>query len=509
MAKASKIFDKSYITSVNRNKTAPFNDPDRTQVITEWIKRGQELRNDRSSIFFNDSRLQKATTLLASGVVGDKYHIFVDMKDRLTVDDGMALLKFYHKKPRLVESLEHMLNSDRLSSYMLEYMASQEQDKGVKYVLENIKDSTRIQEKCNNYINSLMERTELNRKLYFGMFFAILFGDHIYEIVYDEEKEKTILDLCPLSLSNIIPRVSNKGIITLWEYSERHLSGSMADTLNPYQILRFMFMPDIEFGELIGRGLYDTTKLINMVAHRMERLTVVARETRAVQTRVHFPNYKNLPTEMLASLQIVNEDEILKYKEKIRNQMIQRGPSVEIFTNGLWDQKNIESDRADSDFIKDADYFDQLFKTGLLVPPGLIDNGERVNRATMDLQIKFLKGLLNSLKDMQAANMKQLFYTELILKDMPIDNIDLSVSYDNTGLIDTAEASQIVARLHNRFTAMPYPILTKYMGIEWKDFLRAVKQQEEAGITVASTQADDLVIDKKDGSSVTTNKEDA
>lgn len=486
MAKSSKILDKEYITNLNKNKTVPCTDIDRTRVITEWIMRGQELENDRSAIFIKDARLQKATILLASAVVGDRYHISIEPNNSLSIEDGLALLKFHYHKDRMVSALEGMLNEQRLSSNIMEHMAIQEQNKGIRLLLESMRDSRKLQEDCERYINNLMDRIDLGRNFFFGTFFSVLFGDHLFEIVYDEEDAKAILGLYPLSLGDMLPGISNKGIITHWEFTEKFLSGEKAITLNPYQVLRFMFMPDISFGELIGRGLYDSTKLINMLSHRMERLTVIARETRAIQTRVHFPNYKNLPPEMLDSLQVIKEPEVIAYKEKVRTQMIQRGSSVELFTNGLWDVKNVESDRADADFIKDVSYFDELFKTGLLVPPGLLDSGENVNRATMDLQIKFMKGLLNSLKDVHTTNMKQLFFTELLLRGISIDDIDLSVSYDNTGLIDTAEASQIVARLNNRFNSFPYPLLTKFMGIEWKDFLRATKQQKDSGIMSVS-----------------------
>jgi hypothetical protein len=51
--------------------------------------------------------------------------------------------------------------------------------------------------------------------------------------------------------------------------------------------------------------------------------------------------------------------------------------------------------------------------------------------------------------------------------------------------VDILEASQIVARLNNKYNNFPMPVLSNILGIDWKDVVDGFKLQSAAGIEPA------------------------
>ena len=96
---------------------------------------------------------------------------------------------------------------------------------------------------------------------------------------------------------------------------------------------------------------------------------------------------------------------------------------------------------------------------------------DSVNRATLDLQLRFLKGYINILKQEAIKAMKDVTYTHLYLKGEDIDNIDVRITIPDTGLLDLVEASQVITRINNRYNRFPKPYLSMLLGLDWDDYI--------------------------------------
>jgi len=223
---------------------------------------------------------------------------------------------------------------------------------------------------------------------------------------------------------------------------------------------------------------------VSAITRQIENYMMLSRKTRSVQTRFHFPNFSNLPESMKEQVGMPSEEDIESYRQKIMTALRNNaGASLDIVSNGYWDVKNVASDGATFSSIDDTEYFNELFKIGLLVPTGLIDSGSNVNRATMDLQIKFLKGLFNIMKQERKNNTAQLVNMELILNNIDPSSYYIEVINDNSGLTDILEASQIAARINNKYNNFPMPVLANLLGIDWKDIVDGYNLQSAAGIS--------------------------
>lgn len=464
---------------IDKYKTTEVSLADISAVEIKWRSRIDTVESNAGKLLSYDSRLMKAAILLASAAMSDKYKIRVVAKDKTPTEDLLSIIKYIYKQEELTNTIETLMERGKCTPVFIEGLISSTSNRKVKDALLKLEDTVASELKFKTVIEDLVRRVNLERIMFDGCFNSVKYGDKFYEIVYDENE---VLSVESIPLKKIIPYVTEKGVITKWLYynEDEYLN---ATVLYPYQILHFTFLPD----DYIGLGLLTSTMNVNSITRKIESYMMLARKTRSVQTRLHYPNFNNLPEAIKEQQTIPSENEVETYKQKVMVAIKSNsGASLDFFSNGLWDIKNIPSDGTNFNYVGDVDYFNELFKIGLVVPTGLIDSGESVNRATMDVQIKFLKGLFNLLKNERKSNTEQLVATELILRGFDPADFYVEVTNDNTGLIDTLEASQIVARLNNKYNNFPMPVLSSLLGIEWEEIVEGFELQQAAGIPDSS-----------------------
>ena len=467
----SQLYDRSYIS---KNKKTGLSEFDISTINEKWLNRITTIDSKTGKLLSADSRLFKATSLITSAALSDKYKIRVLPKNAIPLEDIMTVLKYVHGREDIVSKLLAMMEEQSLTTMVIEKLIDNVSDKSIKEILLEAKKTLNFELMYKGIIDSLLLRIDLNRIMFDGIYRAVKYGDSFYEIVYDSDN---ILSLESLPLEKVFPDVSKKGIIERWLYYTSEYLNPMS--LLPHQVLHFSFLSD----DYIGSGLFANTMNVSAITRQIENFMMLSRKTRSVQTRFHFPSFSNLPESMKEQASLPTDEEISAYVRQIKQAIANNsGASLDIFSNGRWDVKSVASDGNTFNYVDDVEYFNDLFQIGLLVPPGLIGTGESVNRATMDIQIKFLKGLFNVLKQERINNTEQLVVTELILNNIDPDDFYVEVTNDNTGLVDILEASQIVARLNNKYNNFPMPVLSNILGIDWKDVVDGFKLQSAAGI---------------------------
>jgi rubrerythrin len=463
--------------AVNRNKVTKMTNSDISAIEEEWFSRRHTILSNAGILLAYDSRLMKAAILLASAAMADKYKIRIISKDKTPTEDILTSIKYIYKQEQLTDTIEALLEKEKLTKPVLEDLVKSVSNKEIKKMLLKLEDTVTSELEFKYIVEELITRINLERIMFDGCFNSVKFGDSFYEIVYDTN---SILSVESLPLDKMLPNITDKGIITQWLYCNEEKA--QAFRLYPYQVLHFTFLPD----NYIGLGLFSSTMNVNSITRKIESYMMLARKTRSVQTRLHYPNFSNLPENIKEQQSIPSDTEVSAYKQKVITAIKSNsGASLDFFSNGLWDIKNIPSDGTNFNYVGDVDYFNELFKIGLIVPTGLIDSGESVNRATMDVQIKFLKGLFSLLKNERKLNTEQLVTMELILNGYEPNSFYVEVTNDNTGLIDTLEASQIVARLNNKYNNFPMPVLASLLGIEWEEIVEGYELQQASGIDTA------------------------
>ena len=468
---ARQLSDKSYIS---KYKVTKLSDQDIYEIESKWLDRITTLDTKTGQLLSSDSRLFKASTLISSAALSDKYKIRIISKESTPIEDIITSLKYIYNREDLANDILTLMEEEKFNSYILENLINMISDKKIKSLLLEAKVTLDKELYYKDLLNIFIRKIDLNRIMFDGIFNAVKLGDSFYEIVYDSS---SILSIEPLMLEKVYPSISNKGIVERWLYYSTEYIDPVA--LYPHQVLHFTFLPD----EYIGSGLFSKTMNVSAITRQIENFMMLSRKTRSVQTRFHFPSFNNLPESVKEQAVMPTEAELHAYRQSILRAITNNsGASLDIFSNGKWDVKNIPSDGTNFNYVDDVEYFNDLFQIGLLVPPGLIGNGESVNRATMDVQIKFLKGLFNVLKQERINNTEQLVTMELILKNIDPDSFYVEVTNDNTGLVDILEASQIVSRLNNKYNNFPMPVLSNILGIDWKDVVDGYKLQDLAGI---------------------------
>jgi len=461
--------------SVDKYKSTKLTKADISAIETAWLNRNTTIESHAGTLLSYDSRLMKAAILLASAAMADKYRVRIVNRDATPTEDLLATIKYVYKQEELTNTIETLMEREQFTPVVMENLIMSTANEKVKDLLIKLETTVAAELKYKTIIDDLVKRIDLERVMFDGCFNSVKFGDSFYEVVYDTT---SVLSASALPLRKVFPYVTEKGVITKWLYYNQEYVNPVA--LHPYQVLHFTFLP----GDYIGLGLFSSTMNVNSITRKIESYMMLARKTRSVQTRLHYPNFNSLPENIKEQQPIPSDQEVTAYKQKVIDAIkTNSGASLDFFSNGLWDIKNIPSDGTNFNYVGDVDYFNELFKIGLIVPTGLIDSGESVNRATMDVQIKFLKGLFNLLKNERKLNTEQLITTELVLKDFDPNDFYVEVTNDNTGLIDTLEASQIVSRLNNKYNNFPMPVLSSLLGIEWGEVVEGFELQKAAGIS--------------------------
>ncbi|MHA1873569.1 MAG: hypothetical protein ACTSVB_05595 [Candidatus Heimdallarchaeaceae archaeon] len=449
----TKLFGKD-LNKIRRNKKAESKSFNKDLALINWYKRINILKFNKK--YLRDPRLQKAAFLLTALILGSKYNIIVKSKEKISPKEGAKFFRDVFEKKnisRMLESLPNSLTSVSIIEKLKKLVKSEEEKLLLDEIASNVTNVYQIEE----MINEFLKRVEITSVLFYGLKEAILLGDSFFEIVYDSTG---ILTIDKLDFTRVLPKYSKTGVILSWYYSS--LVDEKAIVFYPYQILRFSFNVNGDIGE----GLFFNTKDINRLAHKMERLMAISRETRSIQIRLHKPNYAELPENYR---RLLTEEEVENYKVKFVNSL-RKAMNVDIISNGLFTVDTVKSDGATFNEIKDVDFINQLFEIGLLIPTGIIDSGSKVDRATMDLQIKFLKGLVSLLECEAKRALEQLIKTELYLKNIDLDKYEIFISFDKSALLDQLDASKIVTRIKNKYNDFPEPILASIMGYSWDEF---------------------------------------
>lgn len=462
---AVKILNKD-IQAITRNKKAYSVDFSPEMAIDRW--RNRIVLFDKNKKYLTDPRLQKAAFLLTSAALGSKYSLKIKDNTVISPKEAAVIYRHIFKAESLAELLEDV--PEDASGIVFEEVAKSIENKKHKELMLEVALGAKKVNKMLKEINKLQERINIYSIIFKGIKDAVLFGDDFYEVVYDKQN---VLSVDSLNFTKVLPYYNSKGVITYWTYDT--LLDTKMIKFYPYQILRFNFNPD-DLG--VGQGLFFLTLNINRFAHRFERLMSIGRESRSVQIRLHYPNYEDLPD---AYKRILTKDEVKSHKREVE-QSLKAGYVVDIFSNGLYKVDTLKSDGALFNDIKDVELIHTLFEIGLLLPTGIIDSGKAVDRATMDLQIKFLKGLLKVLCITAEDAISQLIKTQLFLHGYDLDNLSININFDKAALIDVLEASQIVSRLNNKYNNFPAPILADFMGISWEDYTAAIKQAQQMNV---------------------------
>lgn len=460
---AAKILGNDY-REITRNKKQYAVGFDEQLAIYDWQKRIDVLH--RYKKYIHDTRLDKAVYFLVSAALGSKYRVLIRPNNTITPSEAALLYRSVYNNENLASAMETLGNSNHKSSRLFTEMAKAIPNEDEKKLALEVANSYSIITKYDGIINDLFDRINIHNVIFNGNRAAVKLGDRFNEIVYNGN---SILSVDPLEFEFVLPKFSNKGVILGWYYQRDEWTEAVV--FYPYQILRFTFDPD----NGMGSGLFFTTRQINFLSHRMERVMAIGRESRSVQIRYHYPNFDKLPE---AYRKPLTQDKVEQERQNVMR-VLKSGKTVDLFSDGMFDVKTIESDGGQFNEINDVEFIHKLFEIGLLVPPGIIDTGAQVNRSTMDLQIKFLKGILKMIETEASRGIKQLIKTELFLKDIDLDSLDIQIKFDNTSLLNTLEASQIVTRLKNRYNNFPEPLLAQYMGISWEEFVEA-REKEQA-----------------------------
>jgi len=427
-------------------------------IVSAWQRRRNTIR--RLQRYAYDPRIQKAVHLLVFALMSGKYSFRIKIENKPSVEEALSILRLRY--PRIAEEVEDLLSHGTLSPYTLKSI-SEGIDTKAKKILTEIRKTVSAEKDIADLVVDVFDRTKIWQRLYRGFRDALLYGDAFDEIVY---KPDEVLALIPLDLLRILPNCDSKGTIRSWVYLENY-SSQIGTEFYPYQVLHYQID---ESPSGVGMGLLISSQDILLAARKMERLSMVARETRSVQTRFHYPDLSVLnpsgPRKPITDA-IINE-----YKSKVEASY-RGGYNVDLYSDGVWKVTTLESDNAPITSTNDIKHFAELLAIALWLPVGVIDSGASVNRATLDLQMKFLNGLIVLLQDQVKSLMKQVAYTELYLKDKDIDNIEIDIVLPNTGMLNLEEASKIVTRLSNKYNDFPAPLLAQIMGIDWDTYVHA------------------------------------
>ncbi len=462
------LVSQAEVSRYRKSTSAPAsvlgNDLVYNNIVSAWQKRNNTIRRLQRYIY--DPRIQKAVHLLVFALLSGKYSIRVRVENRPSVDESLAVLRLRY--PQLAEEVEALFKKKMLTPHTLRIISEGVEPKA-KRILTEIKKTIDSEKEIMDLVVDVFDRVQIWQRLYRGFRDALLYGDAFDEIVY---KPDEVITLIPLDLLRILPNCDSKGTIRSWIYLDNY-SATSGTEFYPYQILHYQ-IDETDSG--LGMGLLISAQDILLATRKMERLSMVARETRSVQTRFHYPDLTVLTPN--GPRKPITDSIIDEYKSKVEASY-HGGYTVDLYSDGVWKVTTLESDNAPVTSINDIKHFAELLSIALWLPVGIIDSGASVNRATMELQMKFLNGLIVLLQDQAKALMKQLAYTELYLKDKDIDNIDIDIVLPNTGMLTLEEASRIVTRLSNKYNSFPTPILAQFMGIDWDTYVDA-REREQA-----------------------------
>ncbi len=445
---------------------------DENLALRPWWDR--IVKKQQYTKYLSDPRYAKAKALLASVVMGGGYKVSVRPKDALSTEDLSNIYRYIYKDSSLADTVESLSSKLENKAYAMELLAKNIPDEKKAQLALETRNSIASAEELNSIAVDLFDKARMMTLAFESIGEAVGLGDSFDEVVYNNQG---VLSVEHLDIDRMLPRYGNKGIITKWRYLEKP-GGPNAVVMCKDEVLRYSFNKIND----LGRGLFFTTLNINYITHKMERLTAISRESRAVQMRLHYPDYQGLPEKALQQATILTEEQVKQHRNRVQSDF-STGYVIDYYSNGLWKVKTIENDKASINFIDDTEYFRSLFEVGLLVPPGVLDTGANVNRNTLDLQIKFLKGILKVLEDEVLYNLKKLIKIELYLKGYNLNDIEVDIKFDNTALIDLLEASQILARV-NRFNDFPRPLVAEMMGYSWSQYIDAVQKQDASGVKI-------------------------
>lgn len=454
---ASKIIGKDY-EKINKYKRTINSDLTTALIEKRWTDRVSLAANN--PYLLEDTRLQKACFFLASSTLGSNISWSVRDKGNLSIEQGATILDKYYGDKKFAKLL--IINKEHpemLVPILRNKVETESIDFERKVVYENILSSAQTDKKYRGYIDRVFTDLDIYTKVFDSLKEAILLGDSLSEIVYDGNE---ILDVDRLDWQKILPDYTQKGVLSKWRFL-RYVDGMKMQSigLKPVRVLHFQF----GYNDYMGYGLFPLTKNANYYAHMMERLLISSRKARAVQTRVHKQNYENLPEFLKETItELPTDKQIAEYRKKFLDTKITGETIEDVFMPGLWDMKTLDVKGDVFNYTKDVDYINHLFKIGLLIPVGIIDDGSTVDRSTMDIQIKFLKGIAKVLEHQVINNLKHLIKLELHLKGVNLDRIEVDISLDNTGLIDLIEGSLIQYRLRNKNIKIPYSATAPFLN---------------------------------------------
>ena len=426
-------------------------------TLDSWIWRIQLLNKIERQI--DDPRIRKAVRYIAFALIGNGFYMYVvDTSLPRLEDIAFALRHLEHEQ--LADTLIDLSHDARLSEYKLDVLISSTHSRKAKQLLREAKKTVSRHQQLQQELKYFYEQIDLWNCVYMGIRDALLYGDAFFEKVYSPQE---LIALIPLNIRRIIPKIDKKGTIVGWYYLDS-ADFDMATVFQPYQVVRFS---TDKTHQDIGEGLLISNVRILKMVRDMERVLMITREARSRVIRVHYPDFSNVGVGYGRQL---SDREIEEYQNRVQT-TLRRSIDADIYSSGLWRVDVLPTDATPFTRIDDIKHFHQLLEMGLLLPVGVLDSGENVNRATLDLQLRFLKGYINILKQEAIKAMKDVTYTHLYLKGEDIDNIDVRITIPDTGLLDLVEASQVITRINNRYNRFPKPYLSMLLGLDWDDYI--------------------------------------
>lgn len=322
----------------------------------------------------------------------------------LSLRGGVGTLSLEQGRYAVVNDCwEMFLNDERVNAghCALGELSAAPDNKGQSFRLGLKKQNDDVLEALNDFVDR--EHVDLRTGAADLGTFTALEGDRFYQIVADTKGTDGVLEhrLLPGPHEGyLMKRMQDRqtGILMGWglfDYSRM----SLVQIYAPWEIVHYCFRKAFRFGlPLMGCGRLNWQRL---------RET----ETDLYLTRKARSGMKNV---------FLNEDwsddevDSAQRAADARERKTPRGPLSDVYMNAK-SLVTIDPKNAQLSNVADVEYSERKLFTGLRIPKGLLSEGQKVNRATLEMQFQWTLPLMNRLNVVVSRGYRQVIRTHQVL----------------------------------------------------------------------------------------------
>lgn len=443
-------------------KTAFITETMQQEILGVWAAK-KNLMATYSNLEDNPI-VKKALTIFISSIASSGYSI--DYSIKLDIKESIDELNTYFEKNnlgKLYYNLEkNIYPSDNDINKIIEKIGMSENRKIILAKASNLKNLLKINNRITDTIKQFFDTIDLESMIELALKDMYLIGSSFWLI---NTKDGFSLEYIPFE--SIIPRFKSKGKLFVFDGWNIVDNGEVLQKLKSTDVLVFNVYTPIEYP---GKGVVES---IYSFIDTLDADIADLRTQRATRSGIKLLHYPDLQS--IGRKAPLTEDEMKEYI-KI-NKLTTNSVKTDYYSNGLWKIDVLKADDT-IDNVQDIQMIKEIAETGLLVPHGLIESGQNVNRSTLDVQIAYYITIAYTIAN-DLSN-KLTYLVKNYISDGTIKRNNVKITWKYTEPQSLLDKAKMMAYLKNQFIQMPmYKLVTDIMRWDWDSFLAAVKKDEE------------------------------